>query len=164
MAQTKVEREAVLPHPVARVFAAAADPFTQLEWDAVTLRRVEQLSDGPLGPGARYRGTFKGLGVVDYEFAVFEPDRRFTHLARIPMGELEHAFIFEAAPDGTRLRQVGELRPNLLGRLGAPVMRRMLEHRFHTIAIELDRYLRRTNASAAWRAADRHTEARRTEG
>jgi hypothetical protein len=148
MALIVVERAEVLPHPVERVFAAAADPFTQLEWDAVTLRRVERLTEGGLGPGARYRGTFKGLGVVDYEISAYEPDRRFTHVARIPMGELEHDFVFEAVDGGTRLHQAGRLRPTLLGRLGAPVMRRMLEHRFRTIATELDRYLRRDGTPA----------------
>lgn len=148
MARVRVEEEAVLPHPLPLVFAAASDPFKQLEWDPVTLRRVEQLSDGPLGPGARYRGTFKGLGVVDYEFAEYVVDRRFVHRAHIPMGVMLHTFEFEVVPEGTRLMQMGELEANLMGRLGSPVMRRMLHHRFRSIAAGIDRYLRR-NAPAA---------------
>ena len=45
------------------------------------------------------------------------------------------------AAGGTRLTQVGELRPNLVGRLFAPFMLRMLRKRFRTIADELDAYL-----------------------
>ena len=141
-----VHHEAVLAHPVAAVFAAASDPYVQLEWDAVTLRRLEQLSDGPPGVGARYRGRFRGLGDVEYEVAAFERDRRLVHIASIPMGELEHAFSFEAVPDGTLFRQEAELRPKVLGRLGAPVMRRMLEHRLDAIASGIGAYLRRRSA------------------
>ena len=64
MATLRVADESVLPHPLPLVFATAADPFKQLEWDPLTLRRVEQLTDGPLGPGARYRGTFKDLSLI----------------------------------------------------------------------------------------------------
>ncbi len=143
MATLRIEEEAVLPHPLPLVFAAAADPFKQLEWDPLTLRRVEQLTVGPLGPGARFRGTFRGLGVVEYEFAEYEVDRRFVHRSRIPMGEMLHTFAFEAVPEGTRLTQVGELEANLMGRVGSPVMRRTLQHRFRSTAARIDRYLRR---------------------
>jgi uncharacterized protein YndB with AHSA1/START domain len=147
MAPIRVEHTAVLQHPVATVFAAASDPLLQLEWDAVTLRRVEEMSDGPLGVGTRYRGRLRGLGEVDYEIAAFERDRRLVHIAALPMGELEHSFVFDAAPEGTRLAQTGELRPSVLGQLGAPLMRRMLEHRFAAIASGIDAYLRRRSTA-----------------
>ncbi len=143
MATLRVEEDAVLPHALPLVFAAAADPFKQLEWDPLTLRRVEQLTDGPLGPGARFRGTFRGLGIVEYEFAGSELDRRFVHRSRIPLGEMLQTFAFEVVPEGTRLTQVGELEANLMGRVGSPVMRRTLQHRFRSTAARIDRYLRR---------------------
>jgi hypothetical protein len=143
MTTLRVEDEAVLPHALPLVFAAAADPFKQLEWDPLTLRRVEQLTDGPLGLGARYRGTFKDLGVVEYEFAEYEVDRRFVHRSRIPMGVMLHTFAFEPVAEGTRLTQVGVLETNLMGTIGSPVVRRTLQHRFRSTAARIDRYLRR---------------------
>ena len=86
-ATPSITETAFIAQPTARVFDAAADPQVQLEWDAPTLREVEKLTRGPLAPGARYRGNFKGFGVVTYEFAEFEPGRSFQHVARIPMGE-----------------------------------------------------------------------------
>jgi hypothetical protein len=136
---------AVVARPTADVFEAAADPQIQLRWDARTLRHVEQLTPGPLGRGSRFRGNFKGFGVVTYEFTEFEPGHRFQHVAKIPMGEMRHRFIFDQIPDGTRLIQEGDLRPNIVGRLLAPFIMRMLRQRFSTIAQELDAYL----ASAA---------------
>lgn len=129
------------------LFAAASDPHRQLEWDAVTLRRVEMLTDGPVSAGSRVRGTFRGFGTVDYEYVAYEPDRTFAHLARLPMGTMRHTFAFEPAPGGTVMVQVGELDPNLVGRIGRPIVARVLRHRFATIAAELDRYLRATGTS-----------------
>ena len=130
-----------IAQPIDRVFAAAADPQVQLQWDASTLRTVEKLTPGPLAQGARYRGNFKGFGVVTYEFAEFEPGLRFQHVARIPLGEMHHRFTFEAVDGGTRLIQHGELKPNLVGRVFGPFMLNMLRKRFRTIAAELDSYL-----------------------
>jgi uncharacterized protein YndB with AHSA1/START domain len=131
----------VIAHPTSKVFDTAADPQLQLQWDAPTLSQVEKLTPGPLGRGARYRGKFKGFGLVTYEYAEFEPGRSFSHVARIPMGEMRHRFIFEETSSGTRLTQQGELRPNLVGRILAPFVMSMLSKRFRTIAAELETYL-----------------------
>ncbi|HEV8639234.1 MAG TPA: SRPBCC family protein [Chloroflexota bacterium] len=136
-----VSESAVVAGPPGVVFAAAADPEMQLRWDPGTLKRVEKLTAGPLGPGARYRGVFAGMGTVEYEFAEYKPGRRFAHRARIPMGEMRHIFTFEPTSGGTRVTQEGELRPNVLGWVLQPVMRGMLRKRFRTIAAELNQYL-----------------------
>jgi hypothetical protein len=136
-----VQESAIIPRPQLEVFDTAADPTTQLEWDAATLKRVEKLSPGPIGQGARYRGKFKGFGTVDFEFAEYEPPRRFTVLAKLPMGQMRHIFTFEAVPEGTRVTQEAQLTPNLLGRVAAPIMLRVLRKRFRTIADEVGTYL-----------------------
>jgi uncharacterized protein YndB with AHSA1/START domain len=145
----EVKEVAVVRAPVDAVFAAAADPQRQLEWDVKTLRSVEQLTPGPLTIGARFRGSFKGFGTVEYEFAEYEPPRRFAHLARIPPGRMTHQFTFEPVEGGTRLTQVGALEPNALGRVIAPILRSMFAKRFRVIASELDGYVAETRAQAA---------------
>lgn len=145
----EVTEVAVVRAPVDAVFAAAADPHRQLEWDAKTLRSVKQLTSGPLTAGARFRGSFKGFGTVEYEFAEYEPPRRFAHLARIPAGRMTHRFTFEPVEGGTRLTQVGALEPNALGRVIAPIMRSMFAKRFRAIASELDEYVTETRPGAA---------------
>jgi hypothetical protein len=136
-----VQESAIIPRPQQEVFDTAADPTTQLEWDRDTLKRVQKLSPGPLGQGTKYRGKFKGFGMVDYEFEEYEPPRRFTHLAKMPMGEMRHIFTFDPVPEGTRMTQEAQLRPNLLGRIAAPIMLRFLRKRFRTIADEVGTYL-----------------------
>jgi uncharacterized protein YndB with AHSA1/START domain len=136
-----------LGHPIDVVFRTAADPEQQLRWDRARMKSLEKLSPGPLAKGARYRASFKGMGKVEYDYEEFDPPRRFSHRARLPVGTMRHVFSFEPAAGGTRLTQEGTLEPKTLGRLIAPVMRGMLAKRFSQIAQELDDYLRsRTTA------------------
>jgi len=137
----RIEESIVIARPPAEVFRTAADPFRQLDWDHQGMREVKALSLGGLKRGARYRGSFKGFGTVEYEFVEYEPDRRFAHLAKISVGVMRHAFTFQATPEGTRMTQVGELAPNLLGRIAGPVFKRKLKDRFRTIGDEMKRYL-----------------------
>ncbi len=136
-----ISESAVIRRPVEEVFDAAADPQTQLEWDPGTLRSVEKLTPGPLGQGSRYRGDFKGSGVVEYEYVEFDRPRRFAHRADVKIGRIRHVFTFEPVPEGTRLTQEAHLRRNFLGRLMGPLATRFVRKRFRQIADELDRYL-----------------------
>jgi hypothetical protein len=136
-----ISESSIIPHPLAEVFAIAADPFKQLEWDPGTLKRVEQVTPGGLGRGSRFRGDFKGYGVVEYEFAEYEPDRRFAHHTVMKFGEMHHRFEFEAASDGTRLTQSIRVEPKGIGKLMAPLMKGMFSKRLREIATEIGQYL-----------------------
>ncbi len=124
------------------VFPVAADPEQQLKWDPKMLLSVEKLTQGPLGKGARYRGKFKGMGTVEYEFVEFEAPKLFAPRAKMPMGEMRHIWTFEAVAEGTKLSQEGQLRPNLLGWLLSPLIRRMLRRRFRQIGERLQEYFK----------------------
>jgi hypothetical protein len=136
-----VSGSTILLYPPAAVFAIAADPYKQLEWDPGTLKRVEPVTLGTLGRGARYRGDFKGFGTVEYEFAEYEPDRRFAHHTRMKFGEMHHRFEFEAVPAGTRLTQSMQVEPSGMGKLMAPFMKGMFSKRLREIATEIGQYL-----------------------
>jgi hypothetical protein len=141
VAMFTVIESATIEQPLARVFDTTADPQNQLKWDVGVLRSVEQLTPGALARGSRYRGDFKGFGVVEYEFAEYEPQRRFAHHSAMKMGALRHTFTFEPVAAGTRVTQEGQLQPNLLGWLIWPLMQRMLRRRFRTIAVEVGEHL-----------------------
>lgn len=138
----RVEHMGMISTPPEAVFPVISDPQTQLVWDAETLRSVEKLGGSPLSQGSRYRGRFRGFGTVEYEFVEFEPNRRFAHRAKIPLGTMTHTFTLEAADGGTRVTQVGELEPNVLGRLAGPMFRRNMAKRFATIVDEVSTYVR----------------------
>jgi uncharacterized protein YndB with AHSA1/START domain len=79
----------IIAAPPEAVFDAAADPQTQLSWDAGNLLAVEKLTPGALARGARYRGRFKGMGTVEYEFAEFDRPHRFAHRTQVPFGTMD---------------------------------------------------------------------------
>jgi uncharacterized protein YndB with AHSA1/START domain len=141
----RVEQE--IPHPVAAVFDAASDPQKQLVWDADMLRSVEAITPGPLGKESRYRGDFKRLGVVEYEYTAFDPPLGFEHRAQTKMGRTWHRMAFEPTASGTRLIQEGGIEATGMGRVLAPMMSTMFRSRFRKIAAALDAYLSKSNAS-----------------
>lgn len=142
-----VAESIIIEQPQDLVFDTAADSETQLHWDPSTLQQVEKLTPGPIGQGARYRGKFKGLGTLEYEFAEYDRPRRFVHQTVMPLGEMRHVFTFEQVPGGTRLTQEARLEPNLIGRIVSPVMSMMMRKRFRTIGSELRQYLAAASAS-----------------
>jgi uncharacterized protein YndB with AHSA1/START domain len=144
----KVSETTTIACPPAEVFAAAADPQKQLEWDPGTMRSVEKLTPGPLGRGARYRANFKGFGVVEYDYPEYEPGRRFAHHSVMMMGDMRHTFEFEAVPEGTRLTQSIVVEPKGIGRLMAPLMSRMLHNRLRVVGSELKEYLKNPPATS----------------
>lgn len=139
MVRVKVEEQ--IPHPIEAVFDAASDPMKQLEWDAGSLKSVEALGSGPLGKGSRYRGEFKQMGVVEYEYSEFDPPRRFEHRAETKMGRSWHRLTFEPETSGTKVTQEGGIDPKGAWRLLSPMMSMMFRSRFRKIARELDTYL-----------------------
>lgn len=137
----KVSESLIIERPPAEVFETAVDPNNQLKWDPQTLQKVEKLTAGPLGKGARYRGTFKGMGVVEYDFPEYEPDLRFAHHSVVNMGDLRHLFEFEAVPEGTRLIQSMIVEPKGFWALMTPLMKIMMRNRLRVVASEIKAYL-----------------------
>lgn len=131
----------IIKRPPTEVFDTAADPLTQLKWDPGTLQSVEKLTPEPLGRGSRYRGNFKGMGTVEYEFEEFEPGKRFSHHTIMPMAEIRHIFEFEAVAEGTRFTQSMKVEPKGLFKLITPMMKRMMNKRMQVIITELNDYL-----------------------
>jgi hypothetical protein len=139
---------ATIPRPVEEVFDAAADPFRQLEWDAGMLKSVEALGGEPLAKGARYRGKFKGMGTVEYDYAEYDRPRVFAHHSVISMGEMLHTLEFEPDDGGTRLTQRLSMQPTFLGRLMGPMMRSKMRSRLRSIPVQLTSYLAEERAGS----------------
>jgi uncharacterized protein YndB with AHSA1/START domain len=137
----EVAESVTIRRPVEQLFDIAADPETQLKWDPGTLQRVEKLTQGPLGVGALYRGSFKRFGTVEYEYVQYEPGRRFSHDADMrAMGHVHHTFEFEPVADGTGLTQRMQVEPSGVGRVMSPLMKPLLRRRMRVIDAELKEY------------------------
>jgi len=137
----RVSESVIIARAPEEIFDIAADPHEQLKWDPETLKQVKKLTPGPLAQGARYRGEFKGFGVVEYEFVTYEPGVRFAHHAAMNIGDMQHIFEFEAVPNGTRLTQTLLVEPKGMGKLLALIMPVMFKRRLRTINMELTGYM-----------------------
>ena len=145
----RVSDSVIIARSPLEIFDLAADPYTQLKWDPGTLQSVEKLTPGPLERGARYRGNFKGFGVVEYEFVEYEPGKQFAHQASMNIGDIRHIFEFEPIREGTQLTQSLIVEPKGIAKLLGPIMRRMLRRRLREINSEIKGYvLTHMNASA----------------
>ncbi|MBI3243710.1 MAG: SRPBCC family protein [Chloroflexi bacterium] len=137
----KISESFIIERPPIEVFPIAADPDNQLKWDSENLKKVEKLTAGPLGRGARYRGSFKGMGVVEYDYSEYEPGRRFAHHSVVGMGDMLHLLEFEAVPEGTRLTQSMIVQTKGLWTLMTPFMKTMMRNRMRLVASEIKAYL-----------------------
>ena len=130
----EVSDSIMIGKPTAEVFAAIENPEVQITYDGEMFKGVEKLTDGPIGKGTRFRGTFKGMGKVEYSYDEFEPNHLIQHAVKMPFGPFRHRFEITAEGDSSRLTQSISVEPNILGRIMWPlIMRRMMRSRVSTL-------------------------------
>ena len=89
------------------------------------MRDAEQISEGPIGLGTRFRTELETMGQtvpMIVEFTGYERPRRLASLTRSSMMETEGALTFESVLGGTRMRWSWEVRPRGALRLMAPLV------------------------------------------
>ena len=144
-----VSESVAINHSLSEVFTALEDPQTQIKYDGETYRSTEKLTLGPIGKRTRFRGDFKGMGQVEYEYSAFEKDRLIEHFVKTPAGIVHHRFEFIPEGNGTRLTQSIEAVPNLLGRLLWPIiLKRQFQQRIQTLNTRVKRYAESQSRSA----------------
>jgi uncharacterized protein YndB with AHSA1/START domain len=115
------------------VFDYVTNPANLSRWQTSN-RVVEQLTEGPPGPGARFRERVKPpLGkAFDQvtEFAEFDRPRRLdVHIVEGPY-PIDGTWTFEPDGDGTRVHFVAEGRRRGLMKMLGPAAPRLLARRF----------------------------------
>ncbi|WP_165825998.1 wax ester/triacylglycerol synthase domain-containing protein [Actinomycetospora cinnamomea] len=126
--RTVVEAAVDIDRPAEQVFAYCTDPRNTTAWNSL-VDDVKPLTDGPIGPGTRYRlHTSAGGRVVQY--IGFDPPRAWT--ATSSEDRLDVRFEGEIVPlEGrSHLRFRAELRPRGALRLLAPFVRQVLRRRW----------------------------------
>ena len=117
----QLQSEQVIGRPPEEVFDHLADACNEVHWNAWA-RRVEKLSDGPVGLGTRFRADIQNMGQVEFELADYERPSRLQQHALLGSGESWHTYMLEAVPGGTRVRQQARVEPRGVMRLMAPLM------------------------------------------
>ena len=123
----------VVSRPPEAVFDYVTDPTRLVDWQT-SKTAVQQLGDGPVGPGSRFRERTKPRGAREFEqiteFTVFERPRQLrVHVVEGPQ-PIDGTWTFYADPRGTRVSFVaeGELRGPL--RLLSPLVARVMARQF----------------------------------
>jgi len=119
-----VRGEIVINRPAEEVFDFVADERNEPRYNPRMIR-AEQLSEGPIGLGTRFRSELETMGrrmPMVVEYTGFERSRRLASLARSSMVETEGTLTFEPVRGGTRMRWSWDVRPVGLLRLMSPIV------------------------------------------
>jgi carbon monoxide dehydrogenase subunit G len=128
----RIDTEIVVERSQDEVFDYLADVENEAAWNPWA-KKVEKISDGPIGAGARFRGSYKRMGVVEQELADYDRPRQLAYLSD-SMGGAKMVFELQPATGGTRVTIAGDMNPGGLLRLALPLMRVMMKPHLRDIA------------------------------
>jgi len=120
----RVEGEIVMNRPVEEVFDFVADERNEPRYNP-RMRDAEQISEGPIDLGTRFRTELETMGrtmPMIVEFTGYERPQRLASVTRSSMMETEGALTFESVPGGTRMCWSWDVRPRGALRLMAPLV------------------------------------------
>ena len=139
----RIEGEIVINRPVEEVFDFVADERNEPRYNPQMIR-AEQISDGPIGLGTRFRAEVMSMGrsaEMTIEFTTYERPRRLASTTHMAAMEIQYTLTFDPVPDGTRMRWAGEVEPRGVFKLMAPLIARMGQRQEETNWTGLKRYL-----------------------
>jgi carbon monoxide dehydrogenase subunit G len=118
----RLEHEFEVARPAQEVFSYLADVTNEAKWNPWA-KWVRKVSDGPIGPGSVFRGSYQSFGELDQDLTDYEPPRRLTYHS-VPKGMRDARMTFELEPVGgsTKVRIVGLVQAAGLMKLMEPVM------------------------------------------
>ena len=119
-----VVTEAVIPGPVAKVAAYAADPTNAPAWYA-NISAVEWETPPPLGVGSRIAFVARFLGrriAYTYEVIEYEPERRLVMQTAQGPFPMETTYMWQPVAGGTRMTLRNRGAPSGFGAMAAPMM------------------------------------------
>jgi len=131
----RIEGEILINRPVEEVFDFVADERNEPRYNP-RMRRAEQISDGPIGAGTRFRAETVSMGrtvEMVIEFVGYERPRRLASSTHMSSMDLQGALTFDPVPDGTRMRWSWDVEPRGILKLMSPLVARMGRRQEETI-------------------------------
>ncbi len=117
----QLQSEQIIHRPPEDVFDLLADARNEVQWNHWA-RRVEKITDGPLGCGSRFRADIQNMGQIEFELAEYDRPSRLQQHALQGSGESWHTYMLDPVPGGTRVRQQARFEPRGVMRIMAPLM------------------------------------------
>ena len=109
------------------VFDYCSDLSNEREWSPGSMKSVEKLTNGPVGVGTRYRAEWQQGGPNTVEYTRFEHPTFWEATSDSKMLGMVFQARVEPTPAGSRLIVRMDLQPHGLARLGAPILRRVMQ-------------------------------------
>lgn len=124
-----LRREVVVRRPPEEVFEFLADARNENRWNPNVVR-IDKTTDGPVGPGSTFVGTYRRGGRMTFELV--EYDRPASLAFTGGRRQLGLAATVRVAPagDGTAVAMRADLRPRGPLRLLEPILRPLVEHQY----------------------------------
>jgi hypothetical protein len=123
----RIEGEIVIDRPVEEVFDVVADERNEPRFNP-RMRLVEQISDGPIRVGTRFRAETVSVGrpvEMVIEYTGYERPRRLASMTHMSSMDIHYTLTFEPVPEGTRMRWSGDVEPRGILKVMSPVVARM---------------------------------------
>lgn len=136
-----IQCEARIRQDQAKVFEKFSNP-SAMESILEDVLRIEQLTEGPVGPGTRWRETRVMYGkeaTEEMEITEFHPPDSFTVRCHSCGCAFITTYHFDQAPEGVRVRLIMECRPvGLAAKLMSPFSGMMLKPMLGCLQKDLD--------------------------
>ena len=118
----RLEHAFEVARPVQEVFSDLADVTNEAKWNPWA-KWVRKVSEGPIGPGSVFRGSYQGFGELDQDLSDYEAPRRLTYHS-VPKGmhDARMSFELEAAGSSTKVTVIGVAQPAGIMKVIAPIM------------------------------------------
>jgi uncharacterized protein YndB with AHSA1/START domain len=123
----RIEGEIVINRPVEEVFDFVADERNEPRFNP-RMRLAEQISDGPIGVGTRFRAEIVSMGrplEMVIQFTGYERPRRLASSTHMSSTDTQGALTFDPVPEGTRMRWSWEVEPRGILKLMTPLVASM---------------------------------------
>src|SRR4029079_3651891 len=105
----KVETSITINRPPEEIFDHWAESRLYSRWTPGAVKKdVHMITPEPIGAGSKFRGTFKGIGEVEYEILTYDRTWRLAMGQHVQSGDLYHTITFERIDGATRVVELGE--------------------------------------------------------
>jgi carbon monoxide dehydrogenase subunit G len=135
----RIETEVMVERPQDEVFTYLADVVNEARWNPWA-KNVEKLTEGPVGPGSRFRGRYKRMGTVEQELVDYHRPDHVGYLSDT-MGGAKMVFELEPSGSGTLVRIAGDMHPTGVMKLAQPLMGAMMRPHLRDLAAGIKREL-----------------------
>lgn len=123
----RIKGAVVINRPVEEVFDFVADARNEPRYNP-RIRRAEKVSDGPIGPGTRFRTETTSMGRTTemiIEIIEYQRPRRLVSTTRLSAMDIHGTLTFDPVDSGTRMQWSWDVKPRGIYKLMAPLIGRM---------------------------------------